>query len=187
MARCKDIDLSDPKAVHKLFKRATYVAKRRGYSELADDFAQEVALNRLSGRGRHQTIDQAFIDYLRSQYGRTGARGSGSGSGRVPKHINHVNIDKIRDLAEPTRDLAPPREFAHLFRGREAELYRAYFVEERANKSIGEELGITESRVSQLLSPIKERIRKHAILLDGYERMEWDDTFLSFRIEWAVI
>lgn len=178
------MDWTDSNAVQKLMKRASDVARQRGYSELADDFAQEIATHWLSERGQHQTLDQFFIDYLRAQYGRPGVRSHRS---KYEERRNYVDLDEARNLAEPARDLEPERSFAVLFSGREGEIYGAYFIDERTEKSIAADFGVTESRICQLLKPMKEKIRRHAILLDGYERMEWDESFLSFAIDWVSL
>jgi hypothetical protein len=165
-------------------KRARYVAKKRGYPELADDFAQELALHWLSGHGKHQTVDQFFIDYLRTLYGRSGVCSDRS---KYSERRNYVDLTEARDIAAPSRDLEPKREYSHLFSGRESVIYELYFVEERSGEAIGEYLGVTESRVSQLLASIKEVIKRHVVLMDGYERIEWDNSFLSFSIKWMSL
>lgn len=183
------IDFTNPNEVRRLQERARHVATKRGHSELADDFAQEIFVQWLAGHGGHQTIDQAFIDYLRSLYGRTGPRGSGSGSGsgRFSEYRNYVNLDEVRNLAEPARDIQPTWDFTHLFRGRQAFLYGAYFVEEMSENSIADILGLTESRVSQMIKPMKREIQDAALLTDVRERMEWDEDYGKVEVEWITL
>lgn len=179
-------DLSDPKLVKQLLERARHAATRRGHPELADDFSQELFIRWLSGQSQHQTIDQAFIDYLRGIYGRTGPRGSGSGSGRKPGPKDFVNVDELRNIAQPTNDIEPTRSLAHLFGGRDAFLYQARFVEEMSEHAIAEILGVTESRISQLLKPIAKVIQDAAIIEHARERMEYDEGFGLLSVDWIT-
>ena len=55
-----------------LHKKARIYAAYKGYPELCEDFAQEIVMKRIEGIGLKQSMAQAFIDYLRSQFGRIG-------------------------------------------------------------------------------------------------------------------
>ena len=58
-----------------LRKRAIASATRYGFAGSAEDIAQEVLCRFVEGRGKHQTVDQAVIDVIRSEHGRPGLPG----------------------------------------------------------------------------------------------------------------
>lgn len=189
-------DLTDPDTIHHFIKRAKNVAKRRGYPELADDFSQEIFI--AFARGWRSTVDQLFSSYLRDQHGNPRFP---SGVARRIARSRTVSLDapigqeedspslheRIADSRGDSEHEWEAGRYSYCFGGREAEFYQLYFVEQQTEKVIGDLFAITESRVSQILGVMKEKIRNQAILGDGYERIEWDESFLSFRIEWAVI
>lgn len=183
--------------IKKLQTRARYVASKRGYSQLADDFAQEIFVEFLQNPDRGATIDQLFIDYLRRTHGRPGTPG---GDARVLANHTisidaHAQDDEYKEIQLPSHppygdtddDSRLNRDVGRLdflFRGREAEIYRLYFVEELSEKSIGDLYGITESRVSQILKPMKKEIQDYYATQELRERSEWDESFGIFQIDW---
>lgn len=168
----------------KFQKRARFVANKKGYPQLADDFAQEIIINWLEGHGQHQTVDQYFIDYLRQQYGRTGRPG---GDARSRLDRTAEDITKIRNLAVEPEEQRSDRRFNHLFRGIQHTIYTLRFLEEMNLKEIGEILGVTESRISQRVSEIEKVIQDQMILEQGIERMEWDDNFSKLMVNWIKL
>lgn len=175
----------------KFQKRARYVASKRGYPELADDFSQSVLLLFVERPDRHSTLDQLFIDYLRETYGdsRTisGSKRSFAERNAVSGEEENLYHDYIGDV-ERSSDTGPTqRECACLFMGREAEIYQAYFVDERTEWSIAQDLAVTESRVSQVLKPMKNEIRDFYILREGLERMEWDEDYTKLAVDWIKL
>lgn len=63
----------------RLWKTACEYAKRRGAGDESEDFASDLVQRKLEGKSKHQTVEQAFIDYSRSL--RTSKRVLGSPSG----------------------------------------------------------------------------------------------------------
>lgn len=182
----------------KFQRRAKLVAAKKGYSELADDFAQEVLLEFIENPDRRSTIDQMFIDYLRRMYGdaRTisGTTRSRAEHSRISIDVcgnenegeigSHERIAAIETDSESERTV---QECSHLFTGREAEIYEAYFVKERTEKDIGASMQITDSRVSQLIKHMKKEIENYYVLRDGLERMEWDTEYLKVQVDWIKL
>lgn len=179
----------------KFQKRGKYVAAKRGYPELADDFAQELLLTFVENPDRHSTVEQLFIDYLRGTYGDTRSH---LGTERSRTEHTMLSLDTQANqsereislydvLAAPQPDSESERtrrECSILFGGREAEIYDAYFVDEEVEKSIGERFGITESRVSQILKPMKKEIQEYYLIREVLERMEWDPDYGKFQVDW---
>jgi hypothetical protein len=172
------------KEILKFQKRARLVACKRGYSELADDFSQEIFVHWLSGHGSTQTIDQYFIDYLRALYGRSR---DGSSGKRFKEQRNYVDLTEVRNLADNAGFIEPTKQSAYTFTGKELILYQLYFEEEMTAAIVAEILGVTESRVCQMLKSIKKEIQNQNILEQGYERMEWDESFLKLKVDWIQL
>lgn len=184
--------------IEKFQKRARYVAAKRGYPELADDFAQELLLSFVEKPDRGATIDQLFVDYLREHYG--DAR-SASGAARSFALRESISLDAagcegeesytLHDRIgspEPVSELElSHRECSLLFGGRKAEIYQAYFVEELTEQTIGKALDITESRVSQILGSMKREMRDYYMLREGLERMEWDTGYTKLHVDWIKL
>lgn len=186
--------------VLKFRKRALYVARKYGYPELADDFAGQIFVYFLEKPDRGATVDQLFIDFLRSTHGRPGTPG---GDARITGAARTVSLDQnasgiegadgplLHELIgcvehDPEPELADGR-FAHCLRGREAEIYELYFVEEWSEATIGELLRLSESRVSQLLKPMKRKIQNFAGLQALRERLQWDEAFGQYSVDWITL
>lgn len=165
-------------------KRAVYVAKKYGYPQLADDFAQEIIIEFLQNPDRGATVDQLFVDYLRKQYGRTGTPG-----GDAKSYAIHTmgDLDSARHVAHDPGEQLKTRRTDYFIRGKDYEFYSLYFINEFTKKEIGKIKRITESGVSQRLKPIKKKMQASAILEEGYERLEWDESFLKFNIDWLSL
>lgn len=182
----------------KFQKRARYVATKRGHAELADDFAQDLILIFIKSPDRRSTVDQLFTDYLRGTYGDTR---SALGRARSFAVRESVSLDDARDESEKSFSLyeriaAPEsdteaerscRECSHLFGGRKAEIYEAYFVEEKTEKVIAQGMELTESRICQLLKPMKREIQDYYILREGLERIEWDPDYTKLQVDWIKL
>lgn len=167
--------------VKKFQKRARYVAIKRGFSELADDFAQEIFITFLENPERGATVDQLFIDYLRRTYGRPGKPG---GDARIQAERF---TDEFDDSTITCDDPEPEFErgrYSFLFGDKQAEIYEAYFVNEMTEKWIAERLGVTESCVSQKLSEMKKKIIEQVELEDLWERFKTEPEFTRLEIQW---
>lgn len=190
----------DDSTIKKLQKRAYSAAIKHGYPELADDFSSQVFVYILEKPDRGATIDQLFIDFLRSTYGRPGTP---CGDARINGRRNTISLDQqtrktdknnrtlFSELIGDTRDNSGHEfrdgQFYYCFRGREAEIYKLYYIENLKEEEIAGIFDITGSRVSQILSLIKKRIEVEAIFHDGKSRMEWDESFLEYSISWLKI
>lgn len=176
-------------------KLACYVATKRGYSELADDFAQDLLLNFVANSDRGATVDQHFVDYLRREYGDTR---SACGTARsrsmrsalsldAPGYSDEGEVglyDRIAATQPVSESESTQRECSLLFGGREADIYKTYFVEERTQSLIAKALEITESRVSQILKSMKQEVSDYYVLREGLERMEWDPDYSKLQVDW---
>lgn len=62
--------------IKKFREKAIYSARKCGFGEHAEDIAREVVAKFTSGKGRHQTVDQAVIDIARRIGGDSRSLGS---------------------------------------------------------------------------------------------------------------
>lgn len=190
-----------PQEILKYQKRAKYVAIQRGFSELADDFSQELFVEFLQNPDRGATVDQLFIDYLRRTHGRPGTLG---GDARIAARNNTSSIDAYfeNDECETIQlpaddaygsieyDSGPSidfRECSFLFRGREAQIYDFYFLEERTECDIGMYFEISESRISQILKKMKAEIESYVLMKEFRERSEWDTSLGLYHVNWITL
>jgi predicted DNA-binding protein YlxM (UPF0122 family) len=180
----------------KFQKRAKHVAIKRGYPECAEDFAQEIFI--AFARGWHSTIDQLFIEYLRSEYGNSRTRRGHErrlAKGRtisldspIGEEESGTHYHDIIGNPEPDpRDVEVNRGYAFLFTGREAYIYESYFNEQLSEKRIADELSLTESRICQILGSMKKRIKEQAELEQGLERIEWDENYTKLKVDWIKL
>lgn len=188
-----------PEKIAHFQKRAKHVAVKRGYPELADDFSQEIFI--AFARGWHSTLDQLFTDYLRKEYGNT--RTPGGLEKRLAKsrtvsldepcsetesgaHFHELIADprSIKERAESDIDF---QDLSFLFTGRQVEIFSLYYLEEWSTATIGDWLGLTESRISQLLKLIKKEIQNYFAMKELRDRLQWDSSFGVYQVEWIRI
>lgn len=172
-------------------RAARSLARKEGYGHLADDFAQEACLAR--ARGRNCGLLLIFIDFLRSEYGRTGIRGTPGGLAKsAARHgAEEFDPDRHADGCHERPDaglLRAERDSEHerlLRRARELLSAREYWILEEAiirsvpYQLIADELGVTESRVCQIITHAKAKLQEietHETLMNvlGGDEMQWE-------------
>lgn len=153
----------------RFLKRAKYAATKYGFSEHSDDFAQDVLLKYAEGRGRHQTVDQAVIDAIRERFGRPGLPGYSKRYALATAYP----IDEMREdaIGTPARGSEGNGiDFDRLVRRlspRDREVIELRFRDGYTELEIGEQLGFSESRASQIIKAILERLRRQLKAEDG--------------------
>lgn len=197
-------DLEKKEDVNELKKRCFCCTKRFGYPELADDFTGTVFVWLLEGKRQHATIDQMFIDYLRQCYGRTRPGGSNEGSRHYRLHTSinpngslagkedgetRITPDVLispepDDIGGTSGGIRNARQFAFLFRGREAEIFERHVLNEEKQTDVAFSLGISGERVCQILVQVKKKIENASLLREALERLEWDDGFGRYAVDW---
>ncbi|NCY20676.1 hypothetical protein EBX31_01810 [bacterium] len=180
------------------------VAKRFGYPEEADDFFSQVCVWFCSGVGAKSSFDHLFIDYLRKNYGRTGAGGRNERSrhhrfngllapdGSLARREDGETGITPDLLVSPEPDdsggasggLRNAWQFAFLFGGREAEVFERHVLGGEDLIAIADDLGITGGRMSQVLGAMKKKMARLVDFKEAMERLEWDEGFGSYEVEW---
>lgn len=172
--------MSKRKSIEELASRIKIASFKFGLrGEDIQDATQEILLRMYEGKHKHSTVDQMLIDYLRTQSGRKGEVGYDSRKALArPERLYASNgrdrglVDgaKFRDLeygvdtglsdrlVDGRIDCERYFEKLKLFLNeRELFIYNSY-TNEKTLKEIGEDLGLTESRASQLLKNIKDKL-----------------------------
>lgn len=86
----------DAKTINNLTISARKIADNYGRKELTDDFTQFMFLKYMEGR--NSTVQQLFIDFLRSEYGRSDERGSkGKFKLKNPEPLEHAEKEFTLD------------------------------------------------------------------------------------------
>lgn len=183
--------------IKKIQERARKHARARGYSQHADDFAQEAIIKLLADR--RATIDQLFIDFLRHEYGDTRSPG---GRGRSRANHTRQSLDEPQNgkedglslhelIAGPGGDTNSERgnwKSRVNLRGRDALIFEMRFDLEMSELEIAEALGVTESRICQLLNGRIDRAAKDAVVLQEVASLYHDDEdYSKLEIKWIAI
>jgi len=193
--------------IKSLIKKAKNYANKRGYSQFADDFAQEVYI---SCRGTIRTsFSNLFTDFLRKEFGDTRIP-----SGKLKSGARHrgVPFDGLRpglcDRALSYADtLASPGgnagfeqsswgNYLNFQRGRwnslskqglYEEVFQMLFIKELPEAEIGDCLGVTESRISQLKNSIKESIKSAMCLDEIWDSYHYDKDSSKMIVDWISL
>jgi DNA-directed RNA polymerase specialized sigma24 family protein len=159
---------------NRFFRIAAAYATRRAYSQISEDFAQEFCIKKFTGS--KQTTEQMFIDFLRKEYGDTRSAG-----GRLRANARHRMVSLDKPLHEDSGEslhaiIASPGGESELIRsswrdvvklgGQQALISELYFDDEWKLKEIGDYLGVTESRISQIIKQISKKIIKYGLYIE---------------------
>lgn len=184
--------------ITKLLGRAKSVAVKWGYPQCANDFAQEAFI--AIANGSHPKLEWLFIDFLRREYGN-----SRTISGRVRQlaerygvrldapaseedaagKLNHDCIGSTEPSPESVLADRPPSIDYGRLQGREREFAVLTFRDEWTMQRIAGAYGVTESRVSQVLSQAKAHLKPYLEYDDLKQRLELGE--LSDRFTMAGI
>ncbi len=178
-------------------------AKSRGYTDSADDFAQDAVIRWLSSG--YQNLDNLLTDFLRKEFG------------SLRKNADETYISEksalksaarysTRSLDEPSlesarrlRDIIPSetseiQENSLKIRLLNAELNsRGEFIsrltleEGLKQEDIGEILGISASRVSQIQKKSRVKASSVSILIDSYDIYTDDKEYSKLAIDWITV
>lgn len=182
-----------------LYKRALKHGRCNRLGDEAQDFAQWLMLQYLEGKSQHQTLDQSLIDYLRKQHG--GSRNPGSRA-KYAARLRTVSLSPVGTRETETQwiDNHIERErggveesqrndfdFREVLKGKLALVWE-YYSAGIDTKRIGSLLGVSESRISQLLGKCTGLIyksQKQAHL--ARIRTAIESTPTEFEVEWVSL
>jgi len=144
--------MGDEELVKKYFASVRH-ARSRGYSHLAEDFAGWRLKRLLEGTGLKQKHTQAFTDYLREELGRVGS------AKEVVKKVQPLwDSDLHRKAYEPMLSFDLVKGARLLTEHQAARSIVILTAKWGMNQhEIAEVLGVTASRVSQILNEARKR------------------------------
>ncbi len=167
------------KQIKKFRQRAIAAAKAKGYDWCAEDFAQDFCMQ-LIEKGWRQTVDQALIDFQRKMFGRTRQCSDSDRKSRqhlqVPGNATKNSEIDRRVIDQPdgrigsaTRSgyLAEVSDFLKGFESEDRAIFVLNALWELNLEEIGYCFGITESRVSQRLTSLQERISEKMAVMSA--------------------
>lgn len=192
---------NERQGIEKLYKRAIAVGKRKGLQdEEAEDFASWLAIKWLEGKYQHSTLDQSLIDYRRGEHG-----DSRSDSGRLRQSATRRGISLTPDetdergqaalrlaeraIADGTGEPEEQRAFdfdpADYLSGRYRWAYELVMQDELTMKQAAAIMGVSESRVSQVLSVANSHVKRITLLGEAREAVRRRD--LELLIDWISL
>lgn len=156
-----DMDQDEYNKTKKIF--ASFIAKygMRDIIEV-EDITNAYTLHRLSGKGETQKLEHYFIDWMRKHFG--DRRSSTGGVGLAIKRASE--IDDYTMPTESRGDEGGLLEFKQTLGRLEKYLSRRdkviieLYLEDASNRDMSKILGVTESRVSQIVTGALEKLRK---------------------------
>lgn len=174
-----EINFKNPDDVQKLQRRIKYAYNKiTGYRDGWEDCSQDIIMRWMMNPGGGQTVDQAVIDYIRTELGRTGTvnhearqkfnnalslsptNHEGNHPGNVvdpldkiaDSRCNHERYEIVKDFEKVTNDVS--------LSVRQRVVTKLYYVWGLKCIEIADLFGITESRVSQILECTQLKLKK---------------------------
>lgn len=182
--------------IRKFIRRAKSYVYKRGRHELADDFSQEAVIALITGR--KATIPQLYVDFLRKEYGDLR---SPHGRARSSSLLYGTSLDQpaSEDDATLLHELVPSHggdsgpvgiDWRHrvTFRGRDALIAELRYDEGMSEKDIADILGVTESRVCQIIGRrINPQIESAVLLAERLALFHDDPEASRLLVDWIKI
>lgn len=140
--------------VNRLHARIKITARILGFGTIADDMAQEIICRMLEGRHEKSTVSQAAIDYLRNEFGRDGS----------PKQALTKNTQELTSWEKNARTypnvekVIDAKRIVGKLTDKEATAVIMHYVYGYSLAEVADILRVTESRVSQFLQEITEKM-----------------------------
>ena len=185
----------EPSEIKKLWEVCCRYARKRGYSQFADDFAQEAVFARI--RGRKASLDQLLTDFLRKEYGDSRVRRQPKWTSRRADRFAHVSLDdKIGQsemsygdiIASPERDTRLDTDDQRIglsLDRREQVVYE--LAKSISQVDISEIYGVTPSRIWQILKGAERKLSKEATVNKFYDIYSDIDETSVLSVNWVAI
>jgi len=171
-------------------KAKKYACKKK-FPQYADDFSQEAAIAFYQNKNDFINMDFLWISFLRKQFGEGRSK---KGKAKSEGRLNQLFIDNILEQRLISHDSIDEfltkdelYKFTHLFEGKKEYIFIRYYIEDETEIQISKELGVTESRISQLIKDIRNIIKDYYILNEAKDRFNIEDNFGVFEIDWIKI
>ena len=148
--------IMDDKKLAQLHAQAMGIARAKGFDYLAEDFAQWACLK--ITQGRKAPLNRLLIDFMRSELGTQNRTPTGK---RVLSE--RKSVQSVEKIAAAQPDIEGMIDFNNLrecLSRTDRIIITLFYVYDFPLAQIGDVLGLSEGRVSQLLAVAHDRIRK---------------------------
>lgn len=139
----------------KIYREAKAYACRVGFPNEAEDFGQWLVLKKLSGKRKNQKMYFSYTDYLRETKGN-----SRSKNFRAASDFREIDDELMQSTVT---DLIDRRKFERLSKkltDQQIQVFGMYFLQNKRMHEIGDELGVSESRICQLMVKVREIVKQ---------------------------
>ncbi len=169
-------------------KTCEAVARRKGFPQDAEDFAGFVLLDIVEHKRDAVFIEHRFVDFLRKHYGRTGTPG-GDAKQRARLGSGATSSEDVASDAPSGPHTSQIGRRIALILGTERQRHIAGEVldAERSVVDVAGEIGVSPSRVSQVLGPVKQRIQEVIILEEYLPDFLEDTERQTLAIKWIEL
>ncbi len=143
-----------------LYENAKDEARKSGYPDHAEDFAQWLMIKYLEGKSQHQRLRDALTDYLRVTFGNTRNQSFVYFRNLYSFHEHEYRF-ATKNNAET--ELYEKELITILFERldeRERKVFALYYEQSLAQKDVAKAMGVHESRISQVMRVIKRKFKK---------------------------
>lgn len=152
--------MGERQSLEEMHEKALLYARNRGFGDEAEDFAQWLVIKYLEKKSQHQALRYSFIDYIRESRGDSRAQ-SFAHSSKFEQFEEQYQLKSSHHFAD---ELVYENEVIRILneklKPREKEIFALYYSEDITLMEVGQRLGLTESRCSQVMTAIRSMLEK---------------------------
>ena len=148
------MNLNNPQDITRLKQYAFNEVKKFGRLDLLDDFTQFAA--EAIVRGRKATVPQLFIDFIRDTLGDSRYDGS-----RKPKSKSMVGLEYLKGTGYVDKHSIDYNSITEFYDGVERAILILYYKWGMTMAEVGDVLGVSEGRVSQIFKELSIDLKKN--------------------------
>jgi hypothetical protein len=166
---------------NQVWKDAFNYAKKKDRN-IAEDFAQFHTMKVFEGSKKY--LKFSFIDFLRQENADLRTE-----SGKIKFQVkkNYIPIEDCYNLQSEIYFEEKKHDRSYLFKNRDVVIYQWSYQDEMSSVRIASIFGLTESRISQKLKEMENRLQRSMLWDEFKERKEWDDSLFKFKVDWISI
>lgn len=186
-----------PEELLEIQKLALAIARKHGHADIAEDFAQDAVVQALATRQRNVTW--MLFDFLRREYG-AARTASGRAKSRARRFAVPLDAPASSDVDGPSLadTLGSPDPEPECLRGdwrtrvdltgRAAVIHELVFEQEVPARDVAGMLGVTESRISQIImAKVKPAVEAAKVIDDAADLYRDDPDYSKLVVDWIAI
>lgn len=149
------MDQLDERRIKQITAKAKYVAADGGFEQDGDDFAQDALLHIMQGRKTY--LNCLFIDYKRKYYSNARAK---SANLQYNERLSYSELNEETCQMETNQQNVEFSNFQDQLDSKSRAIMTLRYKWGFTESEIGECFGVSEGRISQKLTEIKEELAK---------------------------